>query len=191
MTGRKLIHKANIMDDGMMARALRRLAHEITEKNKGAQGMVIVGVLSRGEFMARRLCEEIYKIEGVRVPVGTIDITYYRDDLTHASVSPVVGGTDIPFDINRKNVILVDDVIYTGRTVRAAIDCLFRKGRPDKVCLAVMIDRGLRELPFKPDFVGKNIPTSHSEKVEVHFVECDGEDSVDIYKIESGDNNTE
>lgn len=185
MTGRKLIHKANIMDDGMMARALRRLAHEITEKNRGAVGMVIVGVLTRGEHMARRLAEEIYKIEGVHVPVGSIDITFYRDDLTHASISPMVGGTDIPFDINRKNVILVDDVIYTGRTVRAAIDCLFRKGRPDKVCLAVMIDRGLRELPFKPDFVGKNIPTSHTEKVEVHFVESDGEDTVDIYKIES------
>lgn len=185
MIGRKLVHKANIMDDGMMARALCRLAHEITEKNRGAHGMVIVGVLTRGEHMANRLAAEIYKIEGVHVPVGTIDITFYRDDLTHASISPMVGGTDIPFDINRKNVILVDDVIYTGRTVRAAIDCLFRKGRPDKVRLAVMIDRGLRELPFKPDFVGKNIPTSHTEKVEVHFVESDGEDSVDIYKIES------
>ena len=185
MTGRKLIHKANIMDSPMIQRAMCRLAHEITEKNRGAQGMVIVGVLTRGEYMAKRLSDEIYKIEGVRVPVGTIDITFYRDDLTHASVSPMVARTDIPFDINRKNVILVDDVIYTGRTVRAAIDCLFRKGRPDKVCLAVMIDRGLRELPFKPDFVGKNIPTSHSEKIEVHFVECDGEDSVDIYTIES------
>ena len=189
MSNSRLVLKAHLMDSGMMARAMRRLAHEITEKNKGAQGLVIVGILSRGEHMARRLCEEIYNIEGVRVPVGSIDVTYYRDDLTHVAVSPILGGTDIPFDINRKNVILVDDVIYTGRTVRAAIDALFRKGRPDKVQLAVMIDRGLRELPFKPDFVGKNIPTSHSEKVEVHFAERDGEDSVDIYQIEKEEDN--
>ncbi len=176
----ELRFKAQLMDEVMMERALRRLSHEITERNRGAQNVVIVGIISRGEHMARRLAEHIYAIEGVRVPVGTIDITYYRDDLSHTSVLPVVGGTDIPFDINRRCVILVDDVIYTGRTVRAAIDGLFRKGRPDKVQLAVMIDRGLRELPFKPDFVGKNIPTSHNEAVRVKFSECDGTDSVDI-----------
>lgn len=186
MTDESLRLKACIMDESMIKRAMRRLAHEITEKNKGAENMVIVGILSRGEYMARRLCDEIYAIEGVRVPVGSIDITYYRDDLSHTSVLPVIGGSNIPFDINRKNVILADDVIYTGRTVRAAIDGLFRKGRPDKVQLAVMIDRGLRDLPFKPDFVGKNIPTSHTEVVAVRFLECDGEDSVQIY--ERGEN---
>lgn len=178
----ELRFKAQLMDETMMERAIRRLAHEITEKNRGAAGVVLVGILSRGDAMAHRLAEKIYDIEGVRVPVGTIDITYYRDDLSHAEVLPVINETNIPFDINNRCVILVDDVIYTGRTVRSAIDGLFRKGRPAKVQLAVMIDRGLRELPIKPDFVGKNIPTSHEEAVRVAFSERDGRDSVDIYE---------
>jgi len=175
--------KARIMDKDAMLRAIRRLAHEITEKNSGLENTVVVGILRRGARLAELLGEELFRIEGVRVPVGSIDITYYRDDLSKVSVQPVVNGTDIPFDINGKNVILVDDVIYTGRTVRAAIDGLFRKGRPGKVQLLVMIDRGLRELPFKPDFVGKNIPTSHSEVVAVKLESVDGENSVEIYEV--------
>ncbi len=172
--------KARIMDDAAIGRAIRRLAHEITEKNKGTDGLVIVGILTRGSSIACRLADEIYAIEGVRLPVGHLDVTYYRDDLSTVCLQPVVNSTNIPFDINEKNVILTDDVIYTGRTVRAAIDGLFRKGRPRTVQLAVLIDRGLRELPFKPDFVGKNIPTSHSEAVRVRLSEEDGEDSVVI-----------
>ena len=172
--------KARIMDGEGMARAIRRISHEITEKNKGTEGVVIVGILKRGAYLGTRIAEEIYGIEGERVPAGQLDVTFYRDDLSSASVQLSAGGTNIPFDINEKNVILVDDVIYTGRTVRASIDALFRKGRPKTVQLAVLVDRGLRELPFKPDFVGKNIPTSHSESVRVRISEVDGEDSVVI-----------
>ena len=172
--------KANIMDAEGISRAIRRLSHEITERNKGTEGVVIVGVLKRGAHIAKRIADEIYKIEEERVPVGHIDVTYYRDDLSKINLQPVLNSTNIPFDINEKNVVLVDDVIYTGRTVRAAIDGLFRKGRPRTVQLAVLVDRGLRELPFKPDYVGKNIPTSHSEKVRVCLSEEDGENIVTI-----------
>ena len=172
--------KARIMDAEGISRAIRRLSHEITERNKGIDGVVIVGILKRGASLANRIAEEIFKIEGTRVPVGHIDVTYYRDDLATQNIQPVVNSTNIPFDINDRHVILVDDVIYTGRTVRAAIDGLFRKGRPRTVQLAVLVDRGLRELPFKPDFVGKNIPTSHYESVRVSTVEEDGCDSVII-----------
>lgn len=172
--------KARIMDNEGISRAIRRISHEITERNKGTEGVVIVGVLKRGAYLAERIAEAIYGIEGKRVPVGHIDITHYRDDLSITNIQPIVNSTSIPFDINEKHVILVDDVIYTGRTVRAAIDGLFRKGRPRTVQLAVLVDRGLRELPFKPDFVGKNIPTSHSELVRVSLAEVDGEDLVVI-----------
>lgn len=173
--------KASIMDSAAVGRAIKRLAHEIVEKNNGTQDVVIVGILKRGAYIACRLANEIYEIEGARVPVGEMDISFYRDDLGK-NAQPVVSNTDIPFDINGKNVVLVDDVIYTGRTVRAAIDCLFRMGRAKTVQLAVMIDRGLRELPIKADFVGKNIPTSHSERVAVEVTECDSEDRVFIYE---------
>ena len=176
--------KATIMDAEGIARAVRRLSHEITERNKGTENVVIVGVLRRGAHLAARIAEEIYKIEEKRVPVGHIDITYYRDDLSSMNIQPVLNSTSIPFDINEKHVILVDDVIYTGRTVRAAIDGLFRKGRPRTVQLAVLLDRGLRELPFKPDSVGKNIPTSHSEIVRVSLSESDGRDLVIIAERE-------
>ena len=172
--------KARIMDTEGVARAIRRISHEITEKNKGTKNVVIVGVLKRGADIGARIAEEIFGIEGERVPVGQLDVTFYRDDLSSSSISKDANATNIPFDINEKNVILTDDVIYTGRTVRAAIDALFRKGRPRTVQLAVLVDRGLRELPFKPDFVGKNIPTSHSESVSVRIREIDGEDSVVI-----------
>ncbi len=173
--------KASIMDSPAVGRAIKRLAHEIVEKNNGTDDVVIVGILKRGSYIASRLAEKIYEIEGTRVPVGDMDISFYRDDLGR-NVQPVVNNTDIPFDINGKNVVLVDDVLYTGRTVRAAIDCLFRMGRARTVQLAVMIDRGLRELPIKADFVGKNIPTSHTERVAVKMSECDGEDLVFIYE---------
>ena len=172
--------KACIMDASGVGRAVRRISHEITEKNKGTDGVVIVGILKRGAPIGERIAEEIYGIEGVRVPVGQLDVTFYRDDLSSAKIPSEENATNIPFDINEKNVVLVDDVIYTGRTVRASIDALFRKGRPRTVQLAVLVDRGLRELPFKPDFVGKNIPTSHSEFVRVRIKENDGEDSVVI-----------
>lgn len=172
--------KALIMDSEGISRAIRRLSHEITERNKGTRDVVIVGVLKKGAHIAKRISDEIYKIEGERVPVGYIDITYYRDDLSKINIQPVLNSTNIPFDINEKHVVLVDDVICTGRTVRAAIDGLFRKGRPRTVQLAVLVDRGQRELPFKPDYVGKNIPTSHSETVRVSFAEEDGENVVTI-----------
>lgn len=175
--------KANIMDPAAVGRAIKRLAHEIVEKNNGTADVLIVGILKRGAYIACRLEKEIYGIEGVHVPVGEMDISFYRDDLGR-NAQPVVSNTDIPFDINGKNVVLVDDVIYTGRTVRAAIDCLFRMGRAKTVQLAVMIDRGLRELPIKADFVGKNIPTSHTERVAVEMTECDAQDRVFIYENE-------
>ncbi len=171
------------MDAPAVGRAVKRLAHEIVEKNNGTEDVVIVGILKRGSHIASRLADKIYEIEGSRVPVGDMDITFYRDDLGR-NAQPVVNNTAIPFDINGKHVVLVDDVLYTGRTVRAAIDCLFRMGRAKTVQLAVMIDRGLRELPIKADFVGKNIPTSHQESVAVEMSECDGADRVFIYEKE-------
>lgn len=173
--------KAGIMDAAAVGRAIKRLAHEIVEKYNGTEDIVLVGILKRGAYIASRLAEKIYEIEGVRVPRGEMDISFYRDDIS-SYAQPVVNRTDIPFDINGKNIVLVDDVLYTGRTVRAAIDCLFRMGRARTVSLAVMIDRGLRELPIKADFVGKNIPTSHIERVAVEMTECDGGDCVYIYE---------
>lgn len=179
--------KARLMDRDMISRALRRLSHEIVEKNKGVDGILLVGIFRRGVYMAKRLAAAMKEVEGREIPVGVLDVTYYRDDLSHENIPLAEGVTDIPFDINRKNVILVDDVICTGRTVRAAIDGLFRLGRPKKIQLAVLIDRGLRELPLRADFVGKNIPTSHSEAVSVKLCEYDGEDAVDILKKEESE----
>lgn len=172
--------KAQLMDEAAMRRAVVRIAHEILERQKGAQNLLLVGIRRRGYPLACRISEAIFQIEGVRVPVGALDITFYRDDLSHAEDQPRLNCTDLPVSVTDKTVILVDDVIYTGRTVRAAIDALFDLGRPGAVRLAVMIDRGLRELPFKADFVGKNIPTSHSELVSVNVKDIDGEDSVTI-----------
>lgn len=172
--------KAQILDEAAMRRAVIRIAHEITERNRGAENVVLVGIIRRGAPLADRIAEEIFRIEGTRVPVGSLDISFYRDDLSRVNVQPVVHGSHIPFDITDRDVVLVDDVIYTGRTVRAAIDGLFRLGRPRTVQLAVLIDRGLRELPFKPDYVGKNIPTSRHEVVSVRVDSIDGENSVSI-----------
>lgn len=177
--------KANIMDEAAMNRTLIRLSHEIIEKNHGADQVVLVGVIRRGVVLAQRLSEHIESIEGVRVPVGSLDIRFHRDDRTRPLDQPVISHTELPFDINGKTVVLVDDVIYTGRTVRAAFDALFEHGRPAAIRLAVLIDRGLRELPIKPDHVGKNIPTSHRETVDVKVREIDGEDTVCILDVSS------
>ncbi|QIB28126.1 bifunctional pyr operon transcriptional regulator/uracil phosphoribosyltransferase PyrR [Caloranaerobacter azorensis] len=165
--------KAVIMDEKAMIRATTRIAHEIIERNKGVEDLVLVGIKTRGIPFAKRLAKKIYEIEGKEVPVLTLDITLYRDDLTEIDVNPVVGATEFEIDITDKIVVLVDDVLYTGRTVRAALDALVDKGRPKKVQLAVLIDRGHRELPIRPDFVGKNVPTSKLEVVSVKFKEVD------------------
>lgn len=167
-----------------MNRTLIRLSHEIIERRQGASDLVLVGLIRRGVTLARRLSAHIEKIEGVKVPVGELDIRHHRDDRKGPLCEPIVSHTDIPFDINGKTVVLVDDVIYTGRSIRAAFDALFEKGRPAAITLAVLIDRGLRELPIKPDYVGKNIPTSHRERVSVKVREIDGEDAVTITEKE-------
>jgi pyrimidine operon attenuation protein/uracil phosphoribosyltransferase len=167
-----------------MRRAVTRIAHEILERNEGAESLGIVGIVSRGVPLARILSREIGEIEGTCPPVGQLDISFYRDDISR-SISPVLHATNIPFDINQRDVVLVDDVLYTGRTVRAALDALMDLGRPRTVQLAVMVDRGHRELPIRPDYVGKNIPTSRSELVEVRLPEFDGETGV--YLMDLGD----
>jgi len=172
--------KSKIMDKIGIQKTLIRIAHEILERNKGAKDLVIVGIMKRGAYLAKRLAKAIEDIEAVSVPVGTLDITLYRDDLSLISEKPVVQKTDLMYDITGKKVILVDDVLYTGRTVRAALTELIDFGRPQFIQLCVLIDRGFRELPIRADFVGKNIPTSQKESVEVRLEECDGVDEVVI-----------
>lgn len=170
--------KAKIIDAAGLERTITRLAHEILERNKGADNLAIVGIRTRGEFLAKRIAKKIQDVEGVNVPIGFLDITLYRDDLLGKLEQPQMKGTDILFDINNKDVVLVDDVLYTGRTVRAAMDGLIDIGRPRTIQLAVLIDRGHRQLPIKADFVGKNVPTSSAESIRVHLKEVDGEDEV-------------
>ncbi|RAL26075.1 bifunctional pyr operon transcriptional regulator/uracil phosphoribosyltransferase PyrR [Thermoflavimicrobium daqui] len=168
-----------ILDEAAIRRALTRIAHEIIERNKGVEECVLIGIRTRGIFLARRLAERIERIEGVMPPIGELDITLYRDDLTEKSSQPEVRETQIP-DITGKKVILVDDVLYTGRTVRAAMDAIIDLGRPQMIQLAVLIDRGHREFPIRPDYVGKNVPTSKKEVVSVYVNEVDGKDHVTI-----------
>ncbi|MEW9093673.1 MAG: bifunctional pyr operon transcriptional regulator/uracil phosphoribosyltransferase PyrR [Clostridiaceae bacterium] len=175
--------KASILDDKSIKRALTRISHEIIEKNKGVEDIVLIGVKRRGYPLAERISKNIENFEGLNVPVGSVDITLYRDDLTSVDVQPQVRDEEIGVDVKDKNVIIIDDVIYTGRTVRAAIDAIFKNGRPKMIQLAVLVDRGHRELPIRPDYVGKNIPTSKSEIVSVEVEEIDGVDSVKIYEI--------
>lgn len=163
-----------------MRRAWTRIAHEILEKNKGVQGLAIIGILRKGAPLAQRLGDTIQRIEGTPVPVGVLDISLYRDDFR--TYQPKVGTTQIPFDIEGKTLVLVDEVVYTGRTVRAALGALNDLGRPAVTQLAVLVDRGHRELPIRPDYVGKNLPTSRHEFVKVFLSELDGEDKVVIYK---------
>lgn len=176
--------KAVVLDNQGIRRALTRIAHEIIERNKGIEHCVLVGIRTRGIYIANRLAERIREIEGAEMPVGELDITLYRDDLTTKTIDmePEVKGSDIPVDISNKKVILVDDVLYTGRTVRAAMDALIDIGRPATIQLAVLVDRGHRELPIRADFVGKNIPTSSSEKIVVELQEVDEEDRVSIFE---------
>lgn len=174
-----MIVKAVIMDEKAIARATTRIANEIIERNKGIREIVLVGIKTRGVPFANRLADKIYEIEDEKVPTCILDITLYRDDLTEIDYLPQVN-EEFTGDINGKTVVLVDDVIYTGRTVRAALDALIDKGRPNKVQLAVLVDRGHRELPIRPDYVGKNVPTSRTEIVGVEFKEVDGIDEVVI-----------
>lgn len=175
--------KAQVLDDSALDRALTRIAHEILERNAGAKDLAFVGLRTRGVTLAQRLCQKITRIDGTQVPVGTLDISLYRDDLGMRG-APVVRGTEIPFSIKDKTVILVDDVLFTGRTVRAALDALIDLGRPRMIQLAVLVDRGHRELPIRPDYIGKNLPTSKRESVAVRLREHDGEDRVVIEEPE-------
>lgn len=177
-----LQEKNIILDEAAIGRALTRIAHEILEKNKGVDDCLIVGIRTRGIYLAQRLAERIEQIEQVKVPVGELDITLYRDDLTHKEEQPLIKGTNILVDITGKKVILVDDVLYTGRTVRAALDALIDMGRPTMIQLAVLIDRGHRELPIRPDYVGKNVPTSKTEVISVQLSEVDQTDRVIIHE---------
>jgi len=170
--------KAVLMDANAISRALTRISHEILERNKGLSELVIIGIQRRGVPMAKRIAGILETIESVRPPVGILDITFYRDDLSMLSAHPIVNGTDIPFDVNDKTIVLVDDVLFTGRTVRAAIEALFDMGRPASIQLAIMVDRGHRQLPIRADYVGKNVPTSNSESISVELTEVDGEDRV-------------
>lgn len=172
------------MDTEGINRAITRIAHEIIEKNKGTAGLCVIGIRNRGVYIAKRIAECIKKIEGADILTGALDITLYRDDLALASGQPLVRKTEIDFDINDKNLVLVDDVLYTGRTIRAALDALIDFGRPKSIQLAVLVDRGHRELPIRADFVGKNIPTSNKESVDVYLQESDGKDEVLIAEKE-------
>ena len=172
-----------IMTADEIRRATVRLSHEIVEKQAGTDGLLLIGIQRRGVPIAQRIADSIAENEGVEVPVGALDITFYRDDLSMVAQQPVVKGTDLPFDLNGATVVLVDDVLYTGRTIRAAMDALVDFGRPQAIRLAVLVDRGHRELPIRADHVGKNVPTSREELVRVHVEEIDGEDGVEIERI--------
>lgn len=179
----ELREKHVLMDEMDIKRALTRITHEIIEKNKGVEDVAVIGIRRRGGPLADRLAENIEAIEGIKVPVGILDITLYRDDLTTMASQPLVRRTEVNFDINGKVIVLVDDVLYTGRTIRAALDALIDLGRPKSIQLAVLIDRGHRELPIKADFVGKNVPTSRLESVAVLVKEFDDRDAVIIQEI--------
>jgi len=172
--------KAKILDKDAIARIIMRISHEIVEKNKGVNGLCLIGIRNRGVYLAKRLAACIKNIEGADILTGALDITLYRDDLALASGQPLVRKTEIDFDINAKSLVLVDDVLYTGRTIRAALDALVDFGRPKSIKLAVLVDRGHRELPIRADYAGKNIPTSKDETVEVRLQETDGADEIVI-----------
>jgi pyrimidine operon attenuation protein/uracil phosphoribosyltransferase len=171
--------KAVVMDEDAIDRALTRIAHEILEENKGARHIALVGIVTRGDYLAADLARRIERIEGVKVPVGRLDISFYRDDQA-IHLSPEVHRTEIPFSVDDYSIILVDDVLYTGRTIRAALDAIMDYGRPPRIELAVLVDRGHRELPIRADFVGKNVPSSQSEQVRCFLKEVDGESAVRI-----------
>lgn len=175
--------KSKIADKEGLDRILIRIAHEILEKNKGSKNLVLIGMRTRGEFLAKRLREKLIAIEGIDLPLGVLDVTLYRDDFRTRIKQPQVSVSDITFDVNEKDVILVDDVLYTGRTVRSALNAIMDLGRPSSIQLCILVDRGHRELPIRADYVGKNIPTSQNEEIKLKVEEVDGEDA--IYLIES------
>lgn len=170
-----------IMRESEIRRALNRIAHEIIEKNKGTKNLALIGIKRRGDFIARRVAEQIKKTEGKKIPIGALDITLYRDDLQLVSEAPIIEGTDIPFDVAKRTIILIDDVLYTGRTIRAAIEEILDFGRPRAIQVAVLVDRGHRELPIHADFVGKKVPTAKKEIVDIYIKEIDGDDRVVIH----------
>ena len=167
-----------LVDKQGLDRILTRIAHEILEKNKGSQNLVLIGMRTRGEFLAKRIHEKIKLIDNVALPLGVLDVTLYRDDFRTRMKQPEVSVSDITFDINEKDVILIDDVLYTGRTVRSALNALMDLGRPSSIQLSILVDRGHRELPIRADYVGKNIPTSQNQEVKVKMVEIDEEDAI-------------
>jgi pyrimidine operon attenuation protein / uracil phosphoribosyltransferase len=177
--------RGRLLDAAEIRRAVTRIAHEVLERNKGADGLVLVGIAARGDDLARRLAVEIERIEGAEVPVGALDISFYRDDIGMRKEAPEVHETRIPFDISGKTVILVDDVLFTGRTIRAAMDALVDLGRPRAIQLAVLVDRGHRELPIRADYVGKNAPTRAEDLVRVLLEETDGADAVEVGEVVS------
>ena len=179
----QLRQKAQIMDGSALSRALMRMSHQIVEKNRGVQDVCLAGILRRGAVLADRVQHNIETIEGVRIPCGSLDIGFYRDDLSQLAEAPLLRRCELPFDVTGKTIVLVDDVLYTGRTTRAAIEAIFTAGRPRAIQLLVLIDRGHRELPFRADYVGKNIPTSHSELVEVRVPPYDAETGVWLMDI--------
>ena len=175
--------KSIVMDENSVRRSMARITHEIIEKNKGTDDLLLLGIRRRGEPLAKMLAENVKRFEGTELPVAYVDISMYRDDLSEKNTIPVTKNDNIPFDVSGKKVIIVDDVIYTGRTARAAIEAVFDKGRPKEIQLAVLIDRGHRELPIRPDYVGKNLPTSRNEVVSVQVEEFDGATGVALYSL--------
>ncbi|MBS1271322.1 MAG: Bifunctional protein PyrR [Candidatus Marinimicrobia bacterium] len=176
--------KSTLINEEGIKRTLRRLAHEILENVENLDTLRIVGIRDRGDHLAKRLAETIQAVENVDIPIGFLDITFYRDDFRTKLSQPSVMSTEIPFDLEEVDLILVDDVLYTGRTIRAAMDAIMDYGRPASIKLAVLVDRGHRELPIRPDYAGKNIPTAKAEQVRVHLQEIDGEDGVYLYEKE-------
>lgn len=180
MREKELVKKVQLFDEDMMNRALARISYEIMEKNDSLEDVVLVGILTRGLPLAKRIQTNIQKHSGIEVPVGSLDIHFYRDDLGKMGEMPHTTEKQLSFDVNGKNVVLVDDVLFTGRTVRAAIDALFDMGRPAKVQLAILVDRGHRELPIRPDYIGKNVPTSMQEVISVNLEEIDGITNIEL-----------
>jgi len=178
--------KAKVVDQDGLNRIITRIAHEILERNKGTQNLVLIGMRTRGEFLARRIFEKIKQIENIEIPLGVLDVTLYRDDFRTSLKQPQVSVSNITFDINEKDLVLIDDVLYTGRTVRSALNALMDFGRPSSIQFFVLVDRGHRELPIRADYVGKNIPTASSEEIKVKMQEIDGEDAIYLVETKEG-----